>query len=181
MFRFQSYLPQSDEIKLASRSEIPVRQGIPIDDVSGSTGTREYLSRIPARFTGLMYKNHGLVLKICLMALVFISAIYTKAYTGDFQLIINNHIGGIFYVVFGSLGFSILLPRLNLFLPVFMAFSATCILEFVQWFRFPFMVDLTQHKFFAYVFGNSFNPADFIYYGIGAVIALLVLWMVRNT
>jgi hypothetical protein len=180
MFRFQSYLPQSDDIKLASRSEIPVRQAIPVDDVSGSTGTREYMFGFPARFTTLMYRNHGLVLKIGLMGLVFISAIYTKSYTGELQLIINNHIGGIFYVVFGSLGFSILFPRFRLFLPVLMATSATCFLEFVQWFRFPFMVELTQHKILAYLFGNSFNLTDFIYYGIGAVSALLVLWFIRE-
>jgi hypothetical protein len=180
MFRFQSYLSQSDDVKLASRSEIPMRQGIPVDDVSGSTGTRESMFLFPARFTTFMYRKNGLVLKISLMALVFISAIYTKAYTGEFQLLINNHIGGIFYVVFGSLGFSILFPRFNVFMPVLMATSATCFLEFVQWFRFPFMVELTQNKIFAYLLGNSFNPKDFIYYGIGAMTALLVLWFIRE-
>jgi hypothetical protein len=115
------------------------------------------------------------------MALVFISAIYSKTYTGDFQLVINNHIGGIFYVIFGSLCFSIVFPHLRLLLPVFMATGATCFLEFVQWFRFPFMVELTRNKIFAYLFGNSFNPVDFIYYGVGAVTALLVLWFIRES
>ena len=181
MFRFQSYLPQSDDIKLAFRSEIPVRQAMPVDDVSGSTGAREFMGLFPSRFTAFMYRKNGLALKIGLMTLVFISAIYTKSYSGEHQLIINNHIGGVFYVVFGSLGFSLLFPRFNLFLPVLMATSATCFLEFVQWFRFPFMVELTQHKIFAYLFGNSFNPTDFIYYGIGTVLALLVLWFIRES
>jgi hypothetical protein len=181
MFRFQSFLPPSDDIKLASRSETPVRQAIPVDDVSGSTGAREYLAGFPARFTTFMYGNNALALKISIMALVFISAIYTKSYSGEHQLIINNHIGGIFYVVFGSLGFSILFPRINLFLPILMATSATCFLEFVQWFRFPFMLELTKHRVFAYLFGNSFNPTDFVYYGIGAVLALLVLWFIRES
>jgi len=180
MFRFQSYLPQSDDVKLASHSEIPVRQTIPADNVSGSTGTREYMFRFPGKFTGFMYRKNGLALKIGLMALVFISAIYTKTYIGDFQLVINNHIGGIFYVVFGSLGFSMLFPRFHSVMPVLMATGATCLLEFIQWFRFPFMAELTQNKILAYLFGNSFNPADFIYYGIGAVTALLVLWFIRE-
>ncbi len=157
------------------------REVMPIDTVSGSTGTRELLKQFPTRFTSLMYRRNALVLKIMLMALVFTSALYTKAYTGDFQLIINNHIGGIFYVIFGSLCFSIVFPRSGSFLPVVIATGATSFLEFVQWFRFPFMVELTKNKIFAYLFGNSFNPVDFIYYGIGAVVALLVLWMVRNT
>jgi hypothetical protein len=180
MFRFQAY-PQSDDIKLASRSELPEREVMPVDTVSGSTGAREYMGRFPSQFTAFMYRKNGLALKIGLMTLVFISAIYTKSYSGEHQLIINNHIGGIFYVIFGSLCFSLIFPRFNLFLPVLIATGATCFLEFVQWFRLPFMVELTQHKIFAYLFGNSFNPVDFIYYGIGAVLALLVLWMVRNT
>jgi hypothetical protein len=181
MFRFQSFLNQSDDIKLASRPESPVRKDISVDNVTGSTGTSEFLFQFPARFTAFMLRKNGLVLKIGLMTLIFISAVYTKNYTGEFQLLINNHIGGIFYVVFGSLGFSVLLPHLNALMPVLMATGATCFLEFVQWFRFPFMVELTKNKIIAYLFGNSFNPKDFIYYGIGAVIALLVLWFIRES
>jgi hypothetical protein len=181
MFRFQTFNPQSDDVKLAPREEAPARQAVSVDDVSGSTGTREYLSSFPARFMAFMYRRNGLALKVCVMSLVFISALYTKTYTGEHQLLINNHIGGIFYVVFGSLCFSLLFPRLNLYLPVGMATGATCILEFIQWFRFPFMVELTQNKAFAYLFGNSFNPEDFIYYGIGAVVAVLVLWFIRES
>jgi len=180
MFRFQSFLPQSDDVQLATRSEVPVHHSIPADDVSGSTGTREYLVRLPGRFIRFMFRKHAMALKICIMALVFISAVYTKDYTGDHQQIINNHIGGIFYVIFGSLGFSILFPHLRLFMPVLIATSATCFLELVQWFRFSVMVELTQNKVFAYLFGNSFNPVDFVYYGAGALVALLVLWFIRD-
>jgi hypothetical protein len=180
MFRFQSFLPQSDDLKLASRPEAPVHHTLPADTVSGSTGIREYLLKLPARFIGFMYRRNAVALKICLMTLVFISAIYTKKYSGEFQLIINNHIGGIFYVLFGSLGFSVLFPRMRMIMPVLMATAATCILEFIQWFRFPVMVELTENKAFAYLFGNSFNPADFVYYGAGAVTALLVLWFIRE-
>jgi hypothetical protein len=43
------------------------------------------------------------------------------------------------------------------------------------------MVELTRNKIFAYLFGNSFNPVDFIYYGVGAITALLVLWFIRES
>jgi hypothetical protein len=170
-----------EETGILAQAEIPLRQApVWIDDVSGSTGTRERIRNFPGHFTGFMFRHHGLAIKICLMALVFISALYTKAYTGDFQMVINNHIGGILYVVFGSLAFSILFPRMKLLMPVTLATAGTCFLEFVQWFRFPFMVELTRIKFFAYLFGNSYNPADFIYYGMGSVLAILVLWFIRE-
>ena len=148
--------------------------------VSGTTGAREQLSLLPARFTAFIYHNQGRPLKIGLMALVFITALFSKAYTGDYQLIINNQVGGILYVLFGSLAFSVLFPQMKIAFPVLLATGITCLLEFVQWFRIPFMTDLTRIKAFAYLFGTSFNPRDFLYYGAGAVIALLVLWFIRE-
>jgi hypothetical protein len=153
---------------------------IEYQSVSGTTGVREQLSHLPARFTAFIYHNQGRPLKIGLMALVFITALFSKAYTGDYQLIINNQVGGILYVLFGSLAFSALFPQMKIAFPVLLATGITCLLEFVQWFRIPFMTDLTRIKAFAYLFGTSFNPRDFLYYGAGAVIALLVLWFIRE-
>ncbi len=150
---------------------------IPGSDV---TGVQEQLSLIPSRFTAFMYSRHGLPLKIGLMTLVFITALYTKVYTGDYQLLINNHLGGVFYVLFGSLAFSVLFPKMKMYLPVVLATSITCLLEFVQGFQFSFMMELTRFKLFAYLFGNSYNPADFLYYGAGALIALLVIWFIHE-
>ncbi len=173
---------QPGETTVVSRAEPSQRHiAFPKEDVVGSTGAREYIARMPGLFTRFIYRRNALVLKIILMSLVFISGIYTKVYTGEHQVVINNHVGGVFYVVFGSLAFSVLFPKMKLVMPVILATGATCALEFVQWFRFPFMVELTQHKVFAYLFGNSFNPRDFIYYGIGAVAAVLVLWFVKES
>jgi hypothetical protein len=45
----------------------------------------------------------------------------------------------------------------------------------VQWFRIPFLVDLTSRSpVAAYIFRNSYNPLDFIYYLAGAALAVLV-------
>jgi len=134
----------------------------------------------PGRVVSVLYRNQGRALKTGLMTLILITALYTKAYTGDFQTLINNHIGGIFYVMFGSLVFSVFFPKMKMVIPVIVATGATCILEFIQWFRFPVMVELTRIKAFAYLFGNSFNPEDFIFYGIGSALALLLLWTIRE-
>jgi len=148
--------------------------------VSGTTGTREQLHILPARFNAFIYRNQGRHLKIGLMTLVFITALFSKAYTGDYQLIINNHVGGILYVLFGSLAFSALFPRMKMVYPVLFSIGATCLLEFVQWLQIPFMTQLTRIKAFAYLFGTSYNPRDFLYYGAGAIVALLVLWFIHE-
>jgi hypothetical protein len=41
------------------------------------------------------------------------------------------------------------------------------------------MVDLTQHRVFAYIFGQSYDPVDFIYYLIGAVFSVGFLKIVE--
>jgi hypothetical protein len=135
---------------------------------------------IPPRITALLAHHNSRVLKIILLILVFITALYSKEYRGEFQTIINNSIGGILYVLFGSLAFSLLLPRLKPWWPVLMALAGTCVLEFIQYFQFPYMVALTQDKTFAFLFGVSFNPVDFVYYAIGAGISMVLLFATEN-
>jgi hypothetical protein len=120
--------------------------------------------------------TENLVLKTVLLVLVFITAMYTKEYEGEYEQVIHSHVGGTLYVLFGGLLFSVLLPRKSVWLHVSAAFSITCLLECVQWFRIPFLVDLTSRsRVAAYIFGNSYNPLDFIYYLAGAALAVLVL------
>jgi hypothetical protein len=135
---------------------------------------------IPPRITALLTHYQGRVFKIILMILVLITALYTKEYRGEHQAIINNNIGGVFYVLFGSLFFSAAFPRLRFYWPVVIAFTLTCLLECVQYFQFPFMVELTRHKTMAYLFGLSFNPVDFIYYFVGGMVALGLLGILET-
>ena len=138
------------------------------------------LFEIPLRINRLVTRNQGRVLKLILLVLVFITALYTKSYKGEYQNLINNHIGGMLYVLFGSLLFSTLFTHMKAYKDVLLAFGITCLLEFIQYFRFPFMVELTKIKAFAYLFGNSFNWYDFGFYGIGAAVGFLVLLLIRE-
>jgi hypothetical protein len=135
---------------------------------------------IPSRIITIFSRNQNRIFKIALMVLVFITALYTKEYRGQYQMIINNNIGGVFYVLFGSLLFSVIFRHRKLYLPVLLALGFTCLLEIIQWFRFPFMLELTSVKALAYVFGNTFSWLDFVYYAIGALIAFVVLVLLKH-
>lgn len=130
---------------------------------------------IPPKVQAIVSRNQGRVYKIALLILVFVTALYTKEYRGDYQGIIASHIGGVLYVLFGSLLFSVVFPRMKNYMTVLIAFGITCLLEFIQYFRFPFMLELTKIKVFAYLFGNNFNWYDFLYYIIGAALGYAVL------
>jgi hypothetical protein len=130
---------------------------------------------IPSRITSVLADHHGRLFKIILMTLVLVTALYTKEYKGEFQMIINNHIGGILYVLFGSLLFSVIFPGIHSYGAVLLSLGITSLLEFIQYLRLPFMAELTKNKAFAYLFGVSFNPRDFIYYAAGAILSWLLL------
>jgi hypothetical protein len=135
---------------------------------------------IPLWITAIVTRNQGRIFKIALMTMVFITALYTKDYRGEHQTIINNHIGGILYVLFGSLLFSVVFPRMKLWQVTLLALGITCLLEFIQYFRFPFMVELTKIKAIAYLFGTSFNGYDFIYYALGALLGFAMLLLLSH-
>ncbi len=120
------------------------------------------------------------MVKFFLLPAVLFTAIYTREYTGEYQTIINNHVGGIFYVLFGSLFFSYFLKRMRNWQAVSVAFTIVSLLEMLQWFNFPFVMALTENPVLSFLFGNSFNPVDFIYYGMGALAGLLVLWVLQE-
>ena len=140
----------------------------------------KHILLIPPWINAIVTRNQGRIFKIALLIMIFITALYTKDYRGDHQMIINNHIGGILYVLFGSLLFSVIFTHMKPYKPVLLALILTCLLEVIQYFRFPFMLGLTKHKVFAYLLGNSFNTYDFLYYGIGAVIGFTLLLMLSH-
>jgi hypothetical protein len=135
---------------------------------------------IPPRITLFVSRNQGRALKIALMVLVFITALYTKEYQGDFQVLINSHIGGILYVLFGTLLISLVFSNLRAWQSTLLAFTLTSLLECIQYFRFPFLLELTRSRFFLYLLGNSFNALDFVYYVLGAVIGFMVLLLINH-
>jgi hypothetical protein len=135
---------------------------------------------ISARLMEFAFADHARVVKVLIMTFVLITALYTKSYDGLYHQFIHDHIGGVLYVLFGSLLVSLFFPRLQLGWSVGLAFTATCVLEFIQWLELPFMAELTQHKAMAYLFGTSYNPQDFVYYVIGGVLSLFVLWLIRE-
>lgn len=122
----------------------------------------------------------GLV-KFLLLFPVLLTAIYAKSYVGEYQLLINNHVVGVFYVLFGSLFIANIFPSLKFWKSVTCSFIFVSLLEVIQLYRLPFMVDLTRRSLFSFLFGTTFDPGDFIFYGIGAALGLLCLWLLDSS
>lgn len=134
----------------------------------------------PTRLNERLTDHNSLILKLILMILVIITGLYTRDYRGDYQETVNNNAGDIFYVLFGSLFISLLFPSVEKIPTACISFALACLIEAIQYFQFPFMLQMSKYKIPAYLFGNSFNPHDFIFYAIGAVFSWGVLVLIRK-
>lgn len=112
--------------------------------------------------------------KILLALILIIIGILTKHYSGPYSGFVNNHLGGIIYVVFWILLFSIIFPDYPLFKLVFLVLLFTCLIEFTQIIQNPFLSHLREYFIFRAIFGSTFNAIDYLYYIVGAIAGFII-------
>jgi hypothetical protein len=61
----------------------------------------------------------------------------------------------------------------------FFSFMVSRILELIQMLQLPLMRDLTRRNLFSFFLGTTFDPCNFIFYGIGTALGLLFLWLME--
>ena len=117
-----------------------------------------------------------------LFALVFITPLgfYSKFYTGPASGWVNNSLGGVLYVVFWSLVFSLLIKRSRPWKVAAYVFLATCLLEVLQLWH-PIFLETIRSTFMGVtLLGNSFSWFDLAHYVIGFTLAGWLLHFLRR-
>jgi len=117
---------------------------------------------------------------ICLIIITPIGLL-TKAYAGSGQDWINSSSGGIFYEIFWCLLILLIVPKLQPNNIAIGVFFFTCVLEFMQLWRPPFLQALRRTFLGATILGTSFVTTDFIYYIIGAILGWLIIAIIKRT
>jgi hypothetical protein len=119
--------------------------------------------------------------KWTLLAIVLIVplGLYTKIYNGPAFNWVNNSLGGVLYVIFWSLLFSLLAARSKSWKIVGLVFLSTCAIEFLQLWHPPFLETIRSTFTGATLFGNSFSWMDMVHYLIGALASLGLLKILR--
>ena len=112
------------------------------------------------------------------LSLIFIIPIgfASKFYSGPAAYWVNNSLGGLFYVIFWCLFFSLLVPNAKPFVISASVFIATSMLEFLQLWHPRFLEWIRSFFLGRALIGTSFVPSDFVYYIFGALIGWA--WMV---
>jgi len=119
--------------------------------------------------------------KWTLLAIILIvpMGLYSKIYDGPADNWVNNSLGGVLYVIFWSLLFSLLEARSKSCKIVVLVFLITCVIEFLQLWHPPFMETIRSNFIGATLFGNSFSWMDLVHYLIGALASLGLLKILR--
>lgn len=101
--------------------------------------------------------------------IIVVLGVASKLYRGPFRLWLNNSLGGVFYVIFFILLFSLFVTKRNILKVSIIVLLATSALEVMQLWKPPFLQIIRSTFLGATFLGNTFVPSDFIYYIIGAI------------
>jgi len=109
------------------------------------------------------------------IAVLVPAGLYTKWYQGPGEAWVNNSLGGLLYVVFWSLFFSLLVRDKQPWKIPGWVTIVTCLVEVIQLWH-PGWLEKVRATFLgATLLGNSFSWLDFPHYAAGFILSWLLL------
>jgi hypothetical protein len=117
---------------------------------------------------------------ILFLLIVVPAGFYSKFYTGPASDWVNNSLGGVFYVVFWSLLFYLLLPKVQPGKTALAAFVATCAVETLQLWHPAFLETIRRNFIGATILGSTFSWLDMLHYIIGFLASWALLGWLRR-
>ena len=100
----------------------------------------------------------------------------SKLYSGYFEQWVNDSLGGVFYEIFWCLFLFFLIPlRKTISKISLIVFVFTCIIEFIQLWKHPYLEVIRGTFLGRTLIGTTFVVTDFIYYFLGSVTGWFVL------
>jgi hypothetical protein len=118
---------------------------------------------------------------LLVLAFVVPVGLATKFYAGPAETWVHAHAGGFLYVIFWCLLALSIWPQLSPWIVGCAVFVITSILEFLQLWH-PPVLQAVRSTFLGHaLIGSSFSWSDFPYYGAGALVAVGIAWICRNS
>ncbi len=105
---------------------------------------------------------------------------YSKFYTGHASAWVNNSLGGVLYVIFWALVFSLIFVRSRPWKIAGIVVLITCALEFLQLWHPRFLETIRSTFMGATLLGNSFSWLDLVHYLVGSGLALFLLTVLQE-
>ena len=124
----------------------------------------------------LMKKKWTIIFIIILIPI----GLYTKLYTGIKSSWVNNSLGGILYVIFWSLFFSVIFQKAKPWKITTIVFIITTILEIMQLWH-PIFLEIIRDSFIGRaLLGTSFSWLDIVHYLFWLILSFGLIKMLRK-
>jgi len=117
---------------------------------------------------------------VLILALLVPAGLWTKTYEGPGDSWVNNSLGGVLYVIFWSLFFSLVFPRVRHGKVALVVLFVTCALEVLQRWHPPVLESVRSTFIGATLLGNSFAWWDFPHYGAGFLASWGLLYLLSK-
>ncbi len=132
---------------------------------------------LKSRFSSSLKANYMILIELPIVtALGFIS----KLYKGIGHEWANNSLGGVFYVIFFILVFSLIVSKKKIWIISILVLLITSLLECLQLWKPPFLQLIRSTFIGASLLGTTFVPSDFIYYVIGAISGYILAYNLKR-
>ena len=130
-----------------------------------------------ARFARFVRRNRW---RLISLAIIVPLGFLTKIYSGPASDWVQNSLGGVLYVIFWSLLFSIPFSSSASWKIALIVLVATCSLEILQLWHPPFLEQIRSTFLGHALMGNSFSWKDLVHYFAGFLLSLVLLSLLRN-
>ena len=126
-----------------------------------------------------MLSTRPVLTKLYLAIILIPIGLLTKVYSGIGSEFVTNYFGGVIYVVFFIVLASLVFPKARPVKISLIVLCITCLLEFSQLIHTPALELFRKNFVFRALVGSTFNPFDFFWYFVGALLGLFLVFFVN--
>lgn len=128
------------------------------------------MKRVKAHKVSRLARYRWLSLAASLLALTL--AFIAKYYVGPYERFADAYLGDVFIVICLYFWLAIAAPRFRILSKFIVIAAVASFVEFLQLTGLPARLNLGEP--FVFILGTSFDPRDFIFYGVGLTLAVIV-------
>ena len=132
---------------------------------------------MPVNFIRIIDRKRWTLLSIIIVVPV---GFLTKCYSGPGSDWVNNSLGGVLYILFWSLAFSLIFGKARAWKIVLTVLLATSGIEILQLWHPNFLEEIRSTFIGVTLLGNSFSWLDMLHYVIGSLLSWVVLHLLSG-
>lgn len=120
------------------------------------------------------------VIKFLLLIPLLLTTLYARSYNGEYQIFINYRVTGTLYVILGSVLLSLILFWQKPWKPVVISTVIVVLLNLLHILKLSSSLAVDSHSMLIILFSRNANTVNFFYYGLGAAVSYLILWLIHH-